>query len=291
MNQRKKFGKKLIELREFKELRQSDVAEIINLSQRSIGRLERGEIASASVDSLIELSKVYEADILTLYKKYVYGDFYILEDIKRTLDINAMFLSKDLRINLLEKIEIIKDSKDLDAKKYEIDLLELFIKYINLEILDNELVNRFECLSSDRIKRKTFFESKLLPIEYRILLNIATTSKSFKKIDKIEIFENCINQNIDIITKILSCNNFSNFYIINKDYKKAIRTTNNGIKYSIENSFTDGMLYLHFTNFLASYRSYNDYEEPLIVLKALLKNNINKRLKFSIDEKIKNILD
>ena len=82
---RKEFGKKLIEIRERKGLRQADVAEIANLSQRSIGRLERGEIESASVDSLIELSKAYGLDILNLYKKYIYGNYCLLDEINNRL--------------------------------------------------------------------------------------------------------------------------------------------------------------------------------------------------------------
>lgn len=70
-DERKEFGKKLIEIREVKGLRQADVAEISDISQRTIGRLERGEIFNPSVDSLIELSKIYNIDISTLYKNCV----------------------------------------------------------------------------------------------------------------------------------------------------------------------------------------------------------------------------
>ena len=78
-NQRKEFGKKLIEIREIKGLRQADVADIADISQRTIGRLERGEIFNPSADSLIELSKAYGVDIISLNKKYMHGDYYILE--------------------------------------------------------------------------------------------------------------------------------------------------------------------------------------------------------------------
>ena len=78
-DERKEFGKKLIKIREVKCLRQADIAEITGISQRTIGRLERGEIFNPSVDSLIELSKAYGVDIISLNKKYVYGDYYILE--------------------------------------------------------------------------------------------------------------------------------------------------------------------------------------------------------------------
>ncbi|WP_299035687.1 helix-turn-helix domain-containing protein, partial [uncultured Anaerococcus sp.] len=94
ITERKEFGKQVLEIRERKGLRQSDVAEIASLSQRSIGRLERGEIESASVDSLIELSKAYGIDVLSLYKKYIYGNLCILEDIKKSLGINAIFLPR-----------------------------------------------------------------------------------------------------------------------------------------------------------------------------------------------------
>lgn len=85
INERKEFDKKLIEIRERKGLRQADVADAINLSQRSIGRLERGEIESASLDSFIELSKVYDIDIISLYKKYIYGNLCILDEINLCL--------------------------------------------------------------------------------------------------------------------------------------------------------------------------------------------------------------
>lgn len=289
-NDRKEFGKKLIEIREIKGLRQADVAEIANLSQRSIGRLERGEIGSASVDSLIELSKVYDLDILNLYKKYIYGNYCLLEEIKKSLDINAIFLGNEIRADLLGKINLIKDDKDLQTKRYEIDLLELFIKYLNDQVSDDDLKNHFEDLSSLKIKRNNFSDIDLSPIELRILLNIASYSNDFKNIDILEIFEKCKNQNKDPIVKLLAYNNFSNFYVINKDYDHALRISSNGIEYCRQKSSLDGLLYLHFINFLASYRSYNNYEESLSVTRLLLKNNINSDLHKVINKSIENIL-
>lgn len=289
-NDRKEFGKKLIEIREIKGLRQADVAEIANLSQRSIGRLERGEIGSASVDSLIELSKVYDLDILNLYKKYIYGNYCLLEEIKKSLDINAIFLGNEIRADLLGKINLIKDDKDLQTKRYEIDLLELFIKYLNDQVSDDDLKNHFEDLSSLKIKRNNFSDIDLSPIELRILLNIASYSNDFKNIDILEIFEKCKNQNKDPIVKLLAYNNFSNFYVINKDYDHALRISSNGIAYCRQKSSLDGLLYLHFINFLASYRSYNNYEESLSVTRLLLKNNINSDLHKVINKSIENIL-
>lgn len=286
----KEFGKKLIEIRERKGLRQADVAELINLSERSIGRLERGEIESASVDSLIELSKIYNLDVLTLYKKCIYGSFYILEEIKNSLDINAMFLTKDIRIDLLEKIDLIKDSRELKARKYEIDLLDLFIRYINFEITREELSEIYEDLSSSKIKRKNFENLDLSGIDLRILLNIATTSQDFKGIDRVEIFNKCKNQDKEKIVKIATCNNLSNFYIINKDYSKAIDIVNEGINYSRERSLMYGLLYLNFSKFLASYRLYDDYEKSLIVTRILLENIVNKDLQLLMNRKIENIL-
>ncbi|MCW6701020.1 helix-turn-helix domain-containing protein [Anaerococcus sp. NML200537] len=289
-NERKEFGKKLIEIREIKGLRQADVAEIGNLSQRTIGRLERGEIGSASVDSLTELSKVYDLDILNLYKKYIYGNYCLLEEIKKYLDINAIFLSKEIRSDLLEKINLIKDDKDLQSKRYEIDLLELFIKYLNDQVSGYDLKNHFEDLSSSKIKRGNFSNIDLSPIELRILLNIASDSRNFKNIDRLEIFEKCKNQNKDSIVKLLAYNNFSNFYVINKDYDHAIKISSEGIAYCRQKTSLDGLLYLHFINFLASYRSFNNYEEPLTVTRLLLKNNINSDLCKVINKSIDKIL-
>ena len=268
-DERKEFGKKLIEIREMKGLRQADVAEIINLSERSIGRLERGEIESASVDSLIELSKIYDLDILSLYKKYIYGSFCILEEIKNSLDINAKFLTKDIRIELLEKIDLIKDSRELRARKYELDLLDLFIRYLNFEITSEELSEIYEDLSSNKIKRKNFENLDLQGIDLRILLNIATTSQDFKGIDRVEIFNKCKNQDKEKIVKIATCNNLANWNIINKNYEEAIKITNEGIGYAIENSSIDALLYLYFSKFLASYRLYDNYEKSLTSTKIL----------------------
>lgn len=288
-NARKNFGKKLIEIRERKGLRQADVAGLINLSQRTIGRLERGEIESASVDSLVELSKVYDTDILSLYKKYAYGNFCILEDIKKALDINAIFLPREIRTNLLEKIDLIKEGKDLEAKRYELVLLELFIKYLNSEISDEDLRDNFEDLSSGKIKRENFSKLDLSPVELRILLNIASDFKSFKNIDRLEIFERCKNQDDEMI-KLLAYNNFSNFYVINKDYQDALKISNEGISYSRNSSSIDGLLYLHFINFLASYRANKNYEEALLATKVLLKNNLNPELNMLVNRNINNIL-
>ena len=290
INERKEFGKKLIEIRERKGLRQADAADAINLSQRSIGRLERGEIESASLDSLIELSKVYDIDIISLYKKYIYGNLCILDEIKSLLDINAVFLPKEIRVNLLEKLNLIKDAKDLEAKRYEIELLELFIKYLNFETSDDVLKEQFEYLCSTKIHRKNFSNVDLTPIELRILLNIASYSKSFKNIDRLEIFERAKNQNRDSIVKILAYNNFSNFYVINKDYKDATRVSNEGIRYCKIKSSFDGLLYLNFINFLTSYRSNENYKESLLVTKVLLKNTTNGDLQKIVNKNIENVL-
>lgn len=289
-DKRKEFGKKLIEIREVKGLRQADVAEISDISQRTIGRLERGEIFNPSVDSLIELSKIYNIDILNLYKKYIYGSFYILEEIKNSLDINAMFLTKDIRIDLLEKIDLIKDCRELKARKYEIDILDLFIRYLNCEVTSEQLSEIYEDLSSSKIKRKNFENLDLQGIDLRILLNIATTSQDFKGIDRVEIFNKCKNQDKDKIVKIATCNNLANWNIVNKNYVEAIKITNEGLVCSIENSSIDALLYLYFAKFIACYRAHKNYEEPLTVTKVLLENILNKDLQVLMNKKIENIL-
>lgn len=289
-NQRKEFGKKLIEIREIKGLRQADVADIADISQRTIGRLERGEIFNPSADSLIELSKAYGVDIISLNKKYMHGDYYILEEIKNLLDINAMFLTKDMRIDLLEKINLIKDSRELRARKYELNLLELFVKYLNSEVSDKNLSECFEDLASSKIKINNFSKSELSRIELRILLNIATNSQSFKGIDRIEIFEKCKSQNIVKIIKIASCNNLSSFYIKSRDYTRAMEITDEGITYSREIYSIYGLLFLNFTKFLASYRLYQSYEDSLLVTKVMLKNINNNNIIETINNKLNNIL-
>lgn len=189
-DERKEFGKKLIEIREMKGLRQADVAEITGISQRTIGRLERGEIFNPSVDSLIELSKAYGVDIISLNKKYVHGDYYILEEINRSINLNIIFSSDEMILNLLNKINIIKESRDLKSRKYELELLEIFIRYISNEINDRDLYDEFEYISSDKVDWKNFPNIDLSPIELRILLNIATTFESYKNIDRLDIFIN-----------------------------------------------------------------------------------------------------
>ena len=209
---------------------------------------------------------------------------------KKSLDINAIFLSKEIRTNLLDKINLIKDSRDLQAKRYEIDLLELFIRYLNAEVSDEYLKNHFEDLSSLKIKRNNFSDIDLSPIELRILLNIASYSKDFKNIDRLEVFEKCKNQNKDPIVKLLAYNNFSNFYVINKDYQDALKISNEGINYSRNSSYIDGLIYLHFINFLVSYRANKNYEEALLATKVLLKNNLNPELNMLVNRNINNIL-
>ena len=290
INERKEFGNKLIEIRERKGLRQTDVADFINLSQRSIGRLERGEIESASLDSLIELSKVYDTDIISIYKKYIYGNLCILDEIKSLLDINAVFLPKEIRVNLLDKIEIIKDSKDLEAKRYEIDLLELFIKYLNSEISDEALRDNFEDISRNKINRENFSKLDLSPVELRILLNIATSSKSFKNIDSLEIFEKCKNQDKDQTIKIASCNNLANFYKYYDNFDKTIETINEGIKNSVENSSIDGLILLNYVKFVAMFRNNKNYEDSLKLIKILTEHTKDCDLSKSVLRKVDTIL-
>lgn len=290
INERKEFGKKLIEIRERKGLRQADAADAINLSQRSIGRLERGEIESASLDSLIELSKVYDIDIISLYKKYIYGNLCILDEIKSLLDINAVFLPKEIRVNLLEKLNLIKDAKDLEAKRYEIELLELFIKYLNFEVSHKALKDNFEDLSGNKIKRENFSKLDLSPLELRILLNIATSSKSFNNIDSLEIFEKCKNQDKNKIIKIASCNNLANFYKYYDDFDKTIETINDGIRISVENSSIEGLILLNYVKFIALFRNNKNYEYSLNSIKVLSEFTKDSNLSKSVLTKVDTIL-
>lgn len=290
INERKEFGKKLIEIRERKGLRQADVAGLINLSQRTVGRLERGEIESVSMDSLIELSKVYDIDILSLYKKYAYGNFCILEDIKKALDINAIFLPREIRTNLLEKIDLIKEGKDLEAKRYELELLELFIKYLNSEISDEAFRDNFEDLSGNKIKRENFSKLDLSPLELRILLNIATTFKSFKNIDSLEIFEKCKNQDKDQTIKIASCNNLANFYKYYDDFDKTIETINDGIKISMKNSSIEGLILLNYIKFVALFRNNKEYVDSINSIKVLSEYTKDSNLSKSVLRKIDKII-
>lgn len=290
INERKEFGKKLIEIRERKGLRQADVADAINLGQRTVGRLERGEIESASVDSLVELSKVYDKDILSLYKKYVYGNYCILEDIKKSLGINAIFLPRAIRIDLLEKIDLIKEGKDLETKRYELELLELFIKYLNSEISNEALRDNFEDLSSNKIKRRNFSRLNLSTVELRILLSIATTCKSFKNIDSLEIFEKCKNQDKDQTIKIASCNNLANFYKYYDDFDKTIETINDGIKISMENSSIEGLILLSYIKFVALFRNNKEYADSINSIKVLSEYTKDSNLSKSVLRKVDKII-
>ena len=92
------------------------------------------------------------------------------------------------------------------------------------------------------------------------------------------------------MVKLLAYNNFSNFYVINKDYQDALKISNEGISYSRNSSSIDGLLYLHFINFLASYRANKNYEEALLATKVLLKNNLNPELNMMVNKNINNIL-
>lgn len=100
----------------------------------------------------------------------------------------------------------------------------------------------------------------------------------------------CKNQNKDKMVKLLAYNNFSNFYVVNKGYKDALKISYEGISYSRNSSSIDGLLYLHFINFLASYRANKNYEEALLVTKVLLKNNPNLELNTMVNKNINNIL-
>lgn len=285
-NKRKEFGRKLIEIREKKGLRQSDVADISFISQRSIGRLERGEVTNPSIDSLMELSKVYDKDIISLYIATVYESYTIFNEIKNKLNLNAMLLTKEDLNGLEEKVEIIKESKDLISKQYDIKLYELFIKYLKGEISDLALELIFDEINSNKINKKDFSYISLSAIELRILLNIATNADSYKNIDKVEIMNRCINQEENREVKIAASNNLANFYRRNNKFSNANEIINRGLYYTKKDAYIIGSIYLYYNKFAILYKANKNYEDVLTIVKFLLKYSYNQKLNNLISYKI-----
>lgn len=286
----KDFGKKLIEIRDKKGLRQNEVADLTLMSQRTIGRLERGEISNPSIDSLLEISKVYDKDIVSLYLSTVYGNYIIFQEIRNKINLNAMVLNKEALDDLSGKINIIKDSSELKAKTYDLKLYELFIDYLKGKITNTSLSLSFDEISSNKINKKNFSKISLSDIELRILLNIGTNSSSYKNIDKLEIMNKCIDQEENSQVKISAYNNLANFYTRIGNLEKALKIIDEGIEFSKKEQFLIDKICLYFTRFAILFKSNKEYQEDLQIISVLFKIMENKRIEDIISDSIKKIL-
>lgn len=287
----KEFGKKLIEIRENAGLIQSEVAERGDISQRTIGRLERGEISNASMDSLMTLSKIYDEDIVSLYISYVYESYSILEDIIERLDINAMFLTEKELDSMIRRLDLISIKRDSKSFEYKIELTRLFVETLQTRDRDT-LIKKFENIYRGKINNDNILTNNYNILETRILLNIASHVQDYKGISNIALMKKCKNSTIDDSISVNVYNNFANIHYKNKEYDLALSVINEGISNCFRIDCITGLIYLQYTKFLILYElNTYDYYKELDFLKLLISKSNNGYLNKYIYNKVKRVLE
>lgn len=290
-NKLKDFGLKLKKIRESKNITQFEVETLSYISEKTVSRLERGVISDASIYSLIELSKLYNRDLVSLYISTVYGNYSLLKSIEKKLDMNSMFMSKKQIDSYIDQLKIIRSKRDLQNSVYYIDLLLIFLSYLKNDSIDS-LRHNFDYLSSNIINNKNILSRSLSSIELRILINICSNFEEYKSFSSKKIIDNCIKQLEGEYLLIMALNSRANIEYINKNYKNALKYVYKAIDVATDKKSIEGLSYLYYTKFICEYKlSYKTYEHSLLSSKVFAENSNNNLLSNLINKKTSKILN
>lgn len=200
---RQKFGRLIKDIRKTKGLSQEDVDWLSNISKKTLSRLERGDFKEASISSLIELSKLYGEDILSIYIKSAYHPFFLHQEILSSLDMTCKFMDdKDLGL-LSKKLDIVEESREFKNKEEEIKFLRLFIdRLINPSMSKNIFKDRYEDISLKRTNNILSNSNSM--VEDRIIMAILNDFGEYRGEQDKRVFTSIIKSDKGTILKSLA---------------------------------------------------------------------------------------
>ena len=264
------FGEKLMQIRQSLCLTQNEICKLVGIDPVTIRRIEKGKVVPR-LDTLEVLSPLFKQDLTALLLKYRLDDFSIFCEIRNTLETKldkGEFHTLHIESKSLKNLFI---STKNPYYKILIRQLILFTEAIilyqdgyNDKVLDM-LTNSIK-ITTPYFDLNTYDSLVYSSMEVRILMNIAFTLNRLNKKEKyLEILDFCINSvdsNEEIYHKL--CHNLAGAYTRIKDFTKALKYSDLGIKSCQENRNLNGLTLLYYSKGIAEYRLNKDrYIESL----------------------------
>ncbi|WIV13365.1 helix-turn-helix transcriptional regulator [Proteiniborus sp. MB09-C3] len=293
------FGKELRRIRKQFKLTLRDVSELSGVNCDTLGRIESGKVIP-KYETLEFLSPIYKQDINTLFLKYRINNYSIFYDIQAKLEAKIdrdEFNTLDIEVKALEKLP-----KFIIGRFYKnyieqmILLAKAIILYKNKHENDDALNKLTEAmkLTNPSFILDDYNSFIYSPMEIRILMNMALVLNRLDNSEKhLEIMEFCIDTikpKNEIYPKI--CHNLSSAYMKNKNYKKTLELSLDGIKacQRYRNYYRLSLLY--YDKGIAEYElNKNEYIQSLKTSLTLCDAFGQAELKNTIIKKCKNILE
>lgn len=260
---RQEFSKILKDIRYRNKLSQEDVEWESGISRKTISKLETANFKEASISSLLDLSRIYGEDLVSLYLKYCFKSDILFREIIESLDMSAIFMTYDELSVLNKKLEIIKQDRYFKMKEEDILLIELFIDRLSDKNMTmNTYKNRYE----DIVKTKplNILDKKYSPIELRIVTEIAHKLKEYKGAGLLEVLDDFLKRTEGTYTNLIVSNININTIILENSYENALLMINDKIRFASEKGYYDSLIYLYYDKFICEYRlGIGDYRESL----------------------------
>ena len=265
----KEFGKILKNIRLFNKLSQEDVEFLTGMSVRSLYRLENGNIKNISIDSLIELSNLYEEDLLDIYYKNLFKTDYLYEEILNNLGVASIFLGKNEAEILSKKLSIVEKDNKLIGKEKNIKLLRLFIDRILNKQIDKQVYKeRYEEITSKICMKSNIIDRKYSTIEMRVLVNICNDFKEYKSFSNYEILDKLSQTCNNSVVKMLIYNSIINRLYVDFRSKDALSLINIAINEASLKKDVEALSLFYYDKFICEYDlGYNTYEESINLAK------------------------
>lgn len=254
------FGKQLRIIRTKIGLTLRDVSILTSINSETIRRIESGKVIP-KFETLELLSIIYKQDLSSLFLKYRIDDFSSFHVIKNSLeskiDSDQYF---NLEVELLRLKSLVTHTHNALLKNH-INQFILLISAVILYKNNNDYLKAFDTLiealhiSTPKFTLENYKAFVYSPMEVRILMNIAfVLNKLDKKSQYEEIMRFCITA-VEPDDKLYPklCHNLAGVYRRNKNYKKAVEVSQQGILSAQKNKNYDGLHLLYYGKGLASF--------------------------------------
>lgn len=260
---RMEFSKILKDIRYRNNLSQEDAEWESGISRKTISKLETANFKEASISSLLDLSRIYGEDLVSLYLKYCFKSDILFREIIESLDMSAMFMTYDELSVLNKKLDVIKKDRYFKMKEEDILIIELFIdRLIDNDMTMNTYKNRYE----DIIKSKplNIIDKKYSPIELRIVTEIALKLKGYEGVSTHDILKAFSEKTEGSYLNLIVTNIDINMLIVESKYEHALLIINDKINFASEKGYYDSLIYLYYDKFICEYRlGIGNYRESL----------------------------
>ena len=234
---------------------------IPGLNIETLRKIEGGKV-TPKFETLEYLSTVYKKDLNSLILEYRINDFSCFYKIKNILEQkfnNNELKSLDIELNKLKSMfKYMPNSFYKKSTKQLILLTESMILYGNKKNYNkvlNKLIRAIKIFTPS-FELNNYSSFTYSPMEIRLLMNIALVLNKLESSKEYEsILKFCI-KNLNIKHELYSilCHNLGGVYRRNKNFEKALKYSNLGIKSSQLNRNTNGLNVLYYGKGISEYK-------------------------------------